>query len=152
MCLTVKAKRKINVKEIELRISNVSWEDSIVNDEYDDAFEPKIPCFDKQDRTWKPIIDLETGRIENWEKGVTAEINYKVVDSGKYFLVLENGKKVPFNEDGYVPIFLALEDVGYGDYIIINVNEEGFINKWRTSSVLSTIADELFEEHAFDGE
>lgn len=46
-----------------------------------------------------------------------------------YFL---NGKKICDNEkDGYVPDFLCPADSGYGDYMIMDINEEGQIADWN---------------------
>ena len=44
----------------------------------------------------------------------------------------QNGKKICDNEkDGYVPDFLCPADSGYGDYMIMDINEEGHIADWN---------------------
>ena len=102
---------------------------------------PRIPCVEKvKDQPteniytnhlrWRPIINIETGTIENWEKGVKAKICYKVVDDGIYTL-LDSSKNEIKTVAGYVPDILSVGDDGYGDYIIMDVDEEGHIDMWN---------------------
>jgi len=48
----------------------------------------------------------------------------------RYVIVDENNEQV-LHKNGYVPDCLAIEDSGYGDYIIIKVDENGLINNWK---------------------
>ncbi len=103
------------------------WEDATVNG-VEDADGELIPL--KIDECWCPTIDLATGRIHWWPIGTTASIHYKVCDAGEYWVKDDNGTKWKYRDD-YVPGFLAVGDEGYGDYIIMKVNEAGFIQGWK---------------------
>ena len=80
----------------------------------------------------KFIIDLKTGVITNWKKGVTAEIFYKVVDTACYTLL--SGRKLAAYKEGYVPEFLAISHEGWGDYIAIDVDANGQIKDWQITA------------------
>lgn len=126
------------------------WEDAEVNGENDiDFYEskgggtPKIPCAVKvKDKPttciysdhyrWQPIIDVNTGNIVNWEKGVKAIVHYKVCDDGKYSLLDKNRKEI-ISIDSYVPEVLCPNNEGHGDYIIMIVDQDGFIKDWHCS-------------------
>jgi len=118
-------------KEFEIEFLQVSagvryWEDATVNDTEDENG-LLIPCRDG-DR-WKPIIEIETGKIVNWEQGTKADIHYKVCDDGLYTLIDEKGNEVK-SIDGYVPSLMSPKENGYGDYIIMDVDENGIIQNW----------------------
>ena len=132
-------KIELTVKTL-LVVANVRyWEDATVNGVEDENGD-LIPC--KVGDTWKPIIDLEIGLITNWEKGKEANIHYKVRDAGEYWLQDENGEKIVKAKGYYVPDFLAIDDSGYGDYIIMKVDKDGKINNWRFDSEPFTNEDE----------
>jgi len=132
-------KIELTVKTL-LVVANVRyWEDATVNGVEDENGD-LIPC--KVGDTWKPIIDLEIGLITNWEKGKEANIHYKVCDAGEYWLQDENGEKIVKAKGYYVPDFLAIDDSGYGDYIIMKVDKDGKINNWRFDSEPFTNEDE----------
>lgn len=113
--------------------------DVFINGEWKEDVEgnttkPLMPCCVLQENdeyTWNPIIDIEKGKILNWENGVKAVIHYKVCDQCKidYF---ENDKFICNNDvELYVPDFLCTTGEGFGDYIIINVEEDGKISYWN---------------------
>jgi len=103
------------------------WEDATVNG-VEDTDGELIPL--RIDDYWKPTIDLATGRINRWPIGTTASIHYKVCDAGEYWVKDDNGANWKYQDD-YVPGFLSVGDEGYGDYIIMKVNEAGFIQGWK---------------------
>ncbi len=88
----------------------------------------RTPC--KNGDLWCPVINVATGIIENWEIGKTASIHFKVADGSV-------GSSFRFNwqciksQDGYVPRTLCPAENGYGDYIIMNIDEKGQIEKWH---------------------
>lgn len=43
----------------------------------------------------------------------------------------ENGLVVLSLEDGYVPDTLCPKESGYGDYIIMDIDENGMISDWN---------------------
>jgi len=139
MKIELTVKKEFEVKTL-LVVANVRyWEDATVNGVEDENGD-LIPC--KVGDTWKPIIDLEIGLITNWEKGKEANIHYKVCDAGEYWLQDENGEKIVKAKGYYVPDFLAIDDSGYGDYIIMKVDKDGKINNWRFDSEPFTNEDE----------
>jgi hypothetical protein len=127
MKVTLKKEVEVEVKKLKVRAGARYWEDATVNG-VEDTEGNLIPCREGDD--FCPIIDLETGVILNWEQGKTADIHYKVCDDGDYY-VLDVNDEVVLHKEGYVIDSLAIEDEGYGDYIIIKVDENGFINNWK---------------------
>ena len=107
------------------------WEDTKVNGEYDDSNNPKMPCADGE--YWKPIIDAKTGQIINWTPGIVASTHYKVCDECE--LRIDKGNVTLFFDEDYVPDFLCPKDEGYGDYIIMDINKDGFIKDWTKDDV-----------------
>jgi hypothetical protein len=104
------------------------WEDASVN-EVEDTEGDLIPLRDGL--LWKPTINLENGEILEWPKGTTANIHYKVCDQGEYWLLDAGGNKKYKWRGYYVPDdLLCVGGSGYGDYIIFNVGEDGFIKDW----------------------
>lgn len=103
------------------------WEDATVNGA-EDAEGDLIPC--RKGDAWCPIIDLETGKIENWPEGTTAKIHYKVCDDGRYALLDRDGDDVK-SIDGYVITMMCPEGEGFGDYVIMNVGPDGKIENWK---------------------
>ena len=108
------------------------WEDATVNGEQDEDG-TLIPC--RKGNAWRPIIDLATGIIRNWTDA-TADIHYKVCDAGEYWLGDEHGNKLAKWKDDYVPDdFLSVNEDGWGDYIIMNVDATGQIKGWVTPQI-----------------
>ena len=139
MKIELTVKKEFEVKTLLIDAGVRYWEDASVNG-VDDENGNLMPCVEI-DR-WKPIIDIETGIIINWERGKTADIHYKVCDDGEYWLRDEQGNNIVKAKGYYVPDFLAIDDSGFGDYIIIKVNKEGLINNWKFNSDPFTNEDE----------
>lgn len=144
----MKAKIKVT-KEVDVRFIQVDagvryWEDADVNGKKDiDLYEtrgkgtPAIPFAVKVAEAptysiysnhyrWRPLIDVEEGCIVDWPKGTTAQVHYKICDDGAYAL-LDADKNEIVRVNSYVPDCLG-ED---GDYIIMNINEDGKIDGFR---------------------
>jgi hypothetical protein len=104
------------------------WEDAEVNGISDDDGN-LIPC--RVGDSWMPTIELATGVILGWPVGTSAKIHYKVCDDGDYWLADAEGNRLYKWADHYVPDrLLCVGDRGYGDYIILNVMEDGRIAGW----------------------
>lgn len=127
MKIKIKQTVEKEVMFLQVRAGVRYWEDSTVNDVVDEDGN-LIPCRDGED--WCPKIFLATGRIVNWTEGVRADIHYKVCDDGDYTLLDVHGAVV-LTQEGYVPGILCPEENGYGDYIIMKVNEKGEIDNWN---------------------
>ena len=128
MKIKIKVEKEVEIKTLQVSAGVRYWEDATVNgieDEQGDL----IPCRDGN--YWKPKIDIETGQVLNWKKGIKANIHYKVCDDGEYWLQNEKGENVLKSEGDYVPDILAIDDDGFGDYVILSINEDGFINNWK---------------------
>jgi hypothetical protein len=109
------------------------WEDTKVNG-IEDTNGDLIPCRDSDlhGDYWGPVIDLETGTIQDWPIGTTADVHYKVCDAGIYQL-LDADKNVVKEIDGYVIKMMCPKDNGYGDYVIMKIDENGVIDGWKVN-------------------
>lgn len=126
---------KNNISNITLFIDVCAavryYEDGIINNHSDSNNDPEMPCVN-EDYAWCPIIDAETGQIINWKKGNIASLYYKVCDECK--ITIRIGDTVIYNDENYVPDFLCPKEEGYGDYIIMDIDENGFINNWNKNN------------------
>jgi hypothetical protein len=104
------------------------WEDAKVND-VEDLDGTLIPC--REGDRWSPLIEIDTGIIVNWKKGVVADVHYKVCDDGVYSLLDDEKQTIRKIEDGYVPTIMCPEGEGYGDYFIMKIDKDGYISNWR---------------------
>ena len=119
------------------------WKNAEVNGEEDDDDNPRIPCIDEDGR-WNILIDIKTGQVLNWTKGVTAKVFYKVCDDGIYTAYNNEMNKVYEIED-YVPDILAIDDTGYGDYIALTIDENGYIKDWPDNEDIKYQMDEFLD-------
>lgn len=103
------------------------WEDASINGISDTEDGDKMPFH--ENARWRPVIELETGRVIWWPWGMNADIHYKVCDAVEYWLEDAEGKRVKWRGE-YVPGFLSVGERGYGDYIIMKISEEGIIEGW----------------------
>lgn len=152
MKVTITKKIELEVKHIEVDTEVRYWEDADVNGVPDiDFYEskgigtPRMPCAvqvkKKAEKSiysdhwhWRPIIDIESGKVINWVEGVEARVHYKVCDMFACTIKNVEGNAIIEYED-YVPRFMCPADEGYGDYIIMNISKEGYIQDWQTSLV-----------------
>lgn len=134
MKVDLKIKQTFNVKYIYANFGVRYYEDSELNGVEDDSTLPKMPCYDKEDKRWKLTIDVDNGQITNWEKGNTAKIHYKVCDDGEYKIFDKNMIQIGKTIHSYVPEIFAIDDDGYGDYVIMTIDENGFILDWNIDS------------------
>lgn len=117
-----------DVKYLEVVAEPRYWEDATVNG-VEDTKGILVPL--RNGAFWCPIIRLEDGFIENWEAGVFASIHYKVCDQGEYWLLDEESHRRYKYKSDYVPDSLLCRDgSGFGDYIIMEINGDGFIKGW----------------------
>lgn len=159
MKITMKVEREFDVKLLKVDAGVRYWDDAKVNGEYDTNCEdsenpngsPTIPCAEYiRDRKrvlrgsnwrWRPVIDIESGQITNWTKGISANVHYKVCDDGIYTLLDSEGNGI-IVIDGYVPEIMCPADAGYGDYIIMDIDENGFIQGWNKKLIKELIKEE----------
>jgi hypothetical protein len=136
MKVEIKVKKEFNLAYLSVYADVRYWEDSTVNGNEDTDGE-LIPC--RFDDTWMPVIEIETGRIINWDKGTTANIHYKVCDGFSYSIEDDNEEIVIEESDIYVPCIMYPKANGCGDYIIMNIDENGFIENWNKKLILELI-------------
>lgn len=128
MKATVKIEKEVELKTLIVKAGVRYYEDATVNG-VEDTEGNLIPC--KQGELWCPIIDIDSGVITNWKQGVKAEVHYKVCDAGSYYLQDEEGNTVLSIEQDYVPKIMCPKESGYGDYIIMDIDENGKIANFR---------------------
>ena len=129
MKTTVLVKQEVEITTLEVKAGVRYWEDSEFNGENDTEDGDLAPC--KVGSVWCPIIDIDNGVITNWNKGVKAEIHYKVCDNGCYYLKDNVNNVILSIEQDYVPKILCPKDNGWGDYIIMDIDENGKISDWK---------------------
>ena len=131
MKITLMKPTEVDAKWLKVDAGVRYWEDAIVNGERDgDDNNPRMPFADPEAGSWRLTIDLETGLIEGWPAGVTAQTHYKVCDDGVYSLLDAVGSPIAVI-NGYVPEIMCPGGDGYGDYIIMSVGGDGRIADWR---------------------
>lgn len=118
---------------LEVRAEPRYWEDTTVCGA-EDADGTRIPF--REGDLWCPVIDLESGKVIGWPKGVTADIHYKVCDQGEYWLRDASGERVAKWRSHYVPDELLCHgDSGWGDYIIMTIQRDGSIVNWTCPEI-----------------
>jgi hypothetical protein len=103
------------------------WDDAGVNC-CQDVDGSLIPC--REGNSWKPSIELSTGKILGWPAGTVAGVYYKVCDDSDYWLADSEGNKLYKWAGDYVPDRLLCVGRLHSDYIILNVLEDGRIAGW----------------------
>lgn len=126
MKMRIRTEKEVDVKTLHVNAYVRYWEDAKVNG-IEDASGTLMPCVHGD--CWCPIIDVDAGVIVNWEKGKTADIHYKVCDGGIYTFKDDDGNSI-ITMEGYVPKMLCPKESGFGDYIIMDVDENGKIDGW----------------------
>jgi hypothetical protein len=124
--------KTVNIKKLHVNVIPRFIEDAYINGERELEDNPKMPFLTSDflgDYQWDINIDIDKGLIENWPTDVKASIHYKVCDEGFYEIFDEKGEKLgDFN--GYVPHIMCPKKPGYGDYIIMDIDENGIIQDW----------------------
>ena len=88
-------------------------------------------------------IDVDEGKIMNWpEKGLYLKLFIKVVDTGTYVFSDEDNKTI-FEESGYVPDILGINEPAYGDYINFDTDIHGNILGWQEKNMKEKVIDYL---------
>lgn len=137
MQLTINESKTIEFKYLQVDAYVRYWEDAEINGESDESGS-NVPL--KSGSSWRPLINLESGVILSWPKGVVASFYFKVCDAGDYSLLNESHEIVATHNNYYVPDgLLCYGECGYGDYIIMSVDENGKIENYRKPN--------LTEEH-----
>lgn len=123
----IKTTKEVILTTLKVKAGVRYWEDAEV-DGVDDEAGDLIPC--RQGDYWCPEIDIDSGVIRNWTQGKTAKVHYKVCDDGVYTVLDNDGREI-MQVDGCVPNTMSPSGSSYGDYIIMNINESGLIEKFK---------------------
>lgn len=131
-------------KEFDAKFIRVSanvryWDDAEINGVTDENGD--LTPFRSGD-LWMPLIDIDSGIVEDWPVGMTAKFHFKVCDAGSYFLLDEHKNIVASIDNNYVPSGLCHGDRGFGDYIIFSVAENGEIVNYKNSIDIDDWIDE----------
>lgn len=127
MKFTKMVRKEFDAKKLQCKIDVRYWEDADVNGVRENEDVSTVPC--RVGDSWCPVIDIEKGVVLNWTQGTTASLHYKVCDAGIYALLDENDEPITVI-DGYVPDMMCPEGDGFGDCIIMKIDENGRIDKW----------------------
>lgn len=119
---------KIDKKEVDVKILavNAYIRDWDVCDIYLEPNDSEFPCLVKDE--WQPLIEIETGKILNWQVGVKANINLRLRDNCSYKLIDINNNAIISRNDDYVPY--TLNNGNDSDQLTMEINEEGMIKDW----------------------
>lgn len=126
MKATIKVKEEVNFTHLKVKCGARYWEDATVNG-IEDTEGDLIPL--KDGDYWCPTINIETGIIQDWPAGTKADVHYKCCDDGDYWLITDKGFELKM-PGYYVPTILDITKEGYGDYVILNIDENGKIANW----------------------
>lgn len=127
MRCTIMAGKEVYLKTLHISVGVRYWEDGKVNG-IEDIEGNLIPL--KNSDSWEPVIEIDNGKIIDWTIGTIASIHYKVCDDGTYLIKDQEGDTI-FEYCGYVPICMSPKENGYGDYIIMDIDENGIIKDWK---------------------
>lgn len=117
MELYIQESKRVKAKYLELDVA-------VRYDDEDMAYDAPL----RDGKSWKAKIDLDSGVILNWPEGkILSFQDMKICDEGIYVLYDKNMKEVARIE-GYVPNKLLPGE--YGDYLSLDINEEGKIINW----------------------
>lgn len=106
------------------------WDDTDIDGTPDTERGERIPL--RAGDLWCPRIDLERGLVVDWPPGLSASVHYKVADEGEYWLQDDEGNDIAKWRGAYVPdAYLCHGERGYGDYIIMRIDENGRIDGYR---------------------
>lgn len=138
MKIKLKIEKEYDAKTLKVRAGTRYCEDATVN-KVEDTKGELMPFLEgvKSNRKgefysadWVPEIDIESGVIKDWPVGKSASVHYKCCDDGEYTLLDSEGDEI-ITISGYVPEIMCPVGEGYGDYIIMNIDESGKIDKWN---------------------
>lgn len=116
MKATVKLSTEIEVSELEMQIAVRYDEEDIPND---------FPG--RKGDMLTLSVNVDTGKIKDFPRDLTADIHMKVCDQGTYTLYSPDGTLIKRLEGWYVPHGLVPGE--YGDYVALKI-EEGKITNW----------------------
>ncbi len=96
--------------------------------------------FLNENGSWDITVDIDTGRIREWPTGQGPfDIYAKPVDTGVYQLFKKGQSEPAYKLSGYVPHGIIPGE--FGDYVDLQINEDGVITNWPKSPDVSALTD-----------
>jgi len=123
MKATIKIEKEVEIKEVLIDISP-----RYIGDSDGDDMPTDFPLLSENKDAWRASVNVDTGEIANWPIGDARKMYVKVCDSGCYKLVDTEGNVIA-EKEGYVPDIVPND---YGDYVDLNINENGVIENWNS--------------------
>lgn len=140
MKVKIKIEKEVELKNLIVNAEPRYWEDSSIDGVSSSEIGEFFPC--KNGDNWQPVIDIESGKILNWDFGKKAVIHFKTADQCAYSISDINGGIVLIKDWSYVPDILCPVGDGFGDYIIMDIDENGVIDKWEKEKILECFESE----------
>lgn len=148
---------KQNIKYILCSVNVLNWADGKINGKIDDfpnsQEKPFMPLAVKEGDNWiwKPLIDIDEGKIVDWPNDIKATIYYEIKDV-HIKLYDYDMHPVTWYDDltremvneyvGYVPSILDCGGNSYSDYLVMNIDENGKIDCFDKEKIYQILTDE----------
>ena len=88
-------------------------------------------------------IDVDNGKIIDWpKKKISVKVYMRAKDTG-FYNYYDKDNKLIYEESGYVPDFLGINNPAYGDDINFDTDLDGFILKWIEKNIKADIIKHL---------
>ena len=88
-------------------------------------------------------IDVDNGKIIGWpKKKISVKVYMRAKDTG-FYNYYDKDNKLIYEESGYVPDFLGINNPAYGDDINFDTDLDGFILKWKEKNIKADIIKHL---------
>ena len=127
MKVTIPTTKEVNVKFITIEVAVRYNQEDIPND---------APM--RKGDMWKASVDIEAGRVIDWPTYEPLTLHMKVCDEGLYKLFDQDWVELACI-DGYVPH--GIVPGKYGDYIEMDIDEDGFVTNWPKKPSFSDFFD-----------
>lgn len=121
-----------DAKFLKVSLEPRYWEDAFLNGAPDREGHMPLRSLDE----WVAVIELDTGRVLEWPMGCQANLQYKVCDSGLYWLLNQDMTEIARWTGVYVPSdYLCTGRSGTGDYLGIEIGSQGLIRNWTNPGI-----------------
>ena len=125
----IKVEKVVEIKYVKVEVAVRYDEEDIPND---------FPL--RNGDMWCAVIDIDNGIVMDWPKGEKGNLEMKICDEGSYYLLDENYKTILSIEEDYVPNKLL--PGSYGDYLKLDIGENGVISNWYSIPSIEDFIDE----------
>lgn len=133
----MKVRRKV-IEEVECKFIHITvpvYEDDVAKD---------LP-FLTPTLMWSIMVEVDTGLIRGWPQGRSEHVFTKVCDRGHYVFLDDKMNTLIGLKGVYVPHCIVPGQ--YGDYIDLNINEDGVITNWPKKPNLDNIMSIMDDDY-----